>query len=221
MKKFLLFMLPLCGLLCATPAAAQKWQLKVGGGLATQSGHNRVVGAYKIGVAYEYEFDQHWTFAPGLMFYGKGWRTPDESVPCVDDQGHPMTNENGDQVYSLMSRSTSANYVEIPLLFNYYFRLSESRYIVASAGPYAAYGVAGKVKTKGDGSRIGSEKLFYEGNTFSESGARRFDAGLQVHVGYQLPSSLTIGMEADFGFVPFRSGGQRNISALVSLGYSF
>ena len=98
--------------------------------------HNRVVGAYKIGVAYEYEFDQHWTFSPGLMFYGKGWRTPDESVACVDDDGNPMLNESGQQVYSLMSRSASANYVEVPLLFNYYYRLAESRYVVLSAGPY-------------------------------------------------------------------------------------
>lgn len=207
--------------LCAGNVSAQKWQFRIGGGLATQGSGNKVVGAYKFGVAYEYEFDQHWTFSPGLMFYGKGWRTPDESVPCVDDEGNPLLDESGQQVYSIMSRSTSANYVEVPILFNYYFRLAESRYVVLSAGPYVAYGVAGKVKTKGDGSRIGSEKLFYEGNTFSESGVHRFDAGIQVHVGYQLPSSLTIGLEGDFGLTRFRSGGNRNIVGLISLGYSF
>lgn len=119
----LLMLLPLLCLAGTGAVHAQKWQLKVGGGLASQGVHNRVVGAYKIGVAYEYEFDQHWTFSPGLMFYGKGWRTPDESVACVDDDGNPMLNESGQQVYSLMSRSASANYVEVPLLFNYYTAL--------------------------------------------------------------------------------------------------
>ncbi len=149
MKRMLLMLLPLLCLAGTGAVHAQKWQLKVGGGLASQGVHNRVVGAYKIGVAYEYEFDQHWTFSPGLMFYGKGWRTPDESVACVDDDGNPMLNEAGQQVYSLMSRSASANYVEVPLLFNYYYRLAESRYVVLSAGPYVAFGVAGKIKTKG------------------------------------------------------------------------
>ena len=112
MKRMLLMLLPLLCLAGTGAVHAQKWQLKIGGGLASQGVHNRVVGAYKIGVAYEYEFDQHWTFSPGLMFYGKGWRTPDESVACVDDNGNPMLNESGQQVYSLMSRSASANYVE-------------------------------------------------------------------------------------------------------------
>lgn len=217
----LLMLLPLLCLAGTGAVHAQKWQLKVGGGLASQGVHNRVVGAYKIGVAYEYEFDQRWTFSPGLMFYGKGWRTPDESVACVDDDGNPMLNESGQQVYSLMSRSASANYVEVPLLFNYYYRLAESRYVVLSAGPYVSFGVAGKIKTKGDGSRIGSEKLFYEGNTFSLPGARRIDAGVQAHLGYQMPSGLTIGVEGDFGLVPFNRGGHCNLVGLVSLGYSF
>ncbi len=199
----------------------QHLKVKLGGGFASQYGEARIVGAYKIGLGYEYELDQRWTITPALLFYGKGWKNPDTLVPVTDDNGLPVLDENGEQAYSLMNRSTSANYIEIPILFNYYHRLGASRYLVFGAGPYAAYGITGKVKTKGDGGRYGSEKLFYEGNTFGEDGARRFDAGIQAFAGYQFPSGLTLGIEGDFGLLKFRNGGKGNISALVSLSYTF
>lgn len=204
-----------------TSLSAQYLKLKIGGGLASQYGDAKVVGAYKIGIGYEYEFDQHWTFTPSLVFYGKGWKDPDVDVPVVDDNGQPRYDEAGNRLYSRMSRSVAADYVEIPLLFSYYYRTGEGRYLVFGAGPYAAVGVAGKAKVKGNGERIGSEKLYYDGNTFSEEGAHRFDAGVQGLVGYQFPSGLTLGVEADFGLLRFKTDGGRNVSALISLSYKF
>jgi len=209
--------------LFAFPAllSAQYLKLNIGGGFASQYSDAKVVGAYKIGIGYEYEFDQHWTLTPSLLFYGKGWKTPDTAVPVVDDNGQPLYDDAGNPLYSRKSRSTAADYVEIPILISYYHRLAEQRYLVFSAGPYAAIGVAGKTKVKGDGERIGSEKLYYDGQTFSEDGARRFDAGVQVFAGYQFPSSLTLGVEADFGLLRFKRDGGRNVSALISLSYKF
>ncbi len=201
--------------------SAQHLKLTFGGGLATQSGDAKSVGAYKLGLGYEYEFDQHWSVTPGLVFVGKGWKDPNKMVPVIDDEGNPMLDDDGKQVYSLMGRSTSANYIEVPILISYYHRLGESKYVVFSAGPYAALGLTGKVKTKGDGEQMGSAKLFYEGNTFDEEGARRFDAGIQAFVGYQFPAGFTLGLEADFGLCRFKKGGYRNISGLISLSYSF
>lgn len=213
----------LCALLmlAATPASAQHLMLKAGGGLAKQFGDSKPVGAFKIGLGYEYEFDQHWTLTPSLLFYGKGWKAPDVQVQVIDDETlEPAIDENGNPLMSTKSVSSSANYVELPVILSYYFRTGEDRYIVLGAGPYAAVGVAGKTKTKGDGQRIGSEKLFYKENTF-ENGALRFDAGIQAYGGYQFPSGLIVGIEADFGMVKFRADGQRNLAALVSLTYRF
>lgn len=215
--KSLLFVL--C--LLAMPASAQHLQLKAGGGLSTQYGSARSVGAYRFGVGYEMELDQHWSVAPALLFYGKGWKAPDALVPVLDDGGLPVLDEEGNQTYSLMSRSVAAAYLELPLLVNYYHRLAAQRYLVFSAGPYVAYGVSGKGKTKGDARRQGSEKLFYEENTFDIDEARRFDAGIQVAAGYQFPSKITLSLEADFGLVRFAPGGGRNLSALVGLTYTF
>ncbi len=212
----LLFLAPL-----SVALHAQNVKLHVGGGLSTQQGGAKVVGAYKIGVGYEYEFNQSWTITPSLVFYGKGWKDKEKNVPVVDDNGRPQLNEAGEQVYSLMSRSTSANYVELPVLLSYYHRMGESRYLVFSAGPYVAVGVGGKVKTKGDGQRIGSEKLFYEDSTFGNGGLRRFDAGAQVFAGYQFSMGITLGVEADWGLLHTQSNGERNFSALLSLSYAF
>ena len=45
------------------------------------------------------------------------------------------------------------------------------------------------------------------------------DAGLQVFSGYQFPAGVCIGVEADFGFIPTRKNGEKNVSALISLSY--
>ncbi len=211
----------LTAVMVATGAEAQHLQLKIGGGFAAQYGDARAVGAYKIGVGYEYEFDQHWTFAPSLLFYGKGWRTPDTFVADLDGNGRPQYDDNGNLLTSRCRTTTAADYVEIPLLFSYYHRVGEHRYLVISAGPYAALGVAGTMKTKGDATHPGSEKIYYDAKTFDSDGARRFDAGMQAFLGYQFPTSLTLGIEADFGMLRFCNGGGRNVSALIGLSYNF
>lgn len=204
-------------------ASAQHLTIKAGGGLASHYGPADVVGAYKIGVGYEYEFDQHWTFAPSVVFYGKGWKDPDVTVPDInDDTGQQRIDASGNLLYSVKDRSTAACYVEVPLTFNYYFRLGESRYIVVGAGPYLSYGVAGKTKVKGDGEAIESQKLYYDYNTFGGTdGLRRFDFGLQALAGYQFPSAITVGLEADFGLQRVKADGGRNFSALIAFTYTF
>lgn len=205
----------------ASGAKAQNVQFKLGGGFASHyDGSSEVVGSFKVGVGYEWEFNQHWTFTPVLSVYGKGWKDPNQRVFVYDDAGNQRFDEQtGQPLTSIRNRTTTANYVEVPLLFSYYLRTGESRYVVLSAGPYVAYGVTGKQKTKGDGEKAGSEKLYYEEKTFDEVGVHRFDAGIQTMVGYAFPSGFTLGVEADFGLTRFNTAGDRNVSAMISLGY--
>ena len=219
MGKKLLFSLFLLGV--ALAASAQTYQVKVGGGFASQYTDKKVVGAYKIGVGYEYEFNQHWTFNPALTLSGKGWKDKDIFVNDKNEDGSDKLDQNDQPIMSRMHRSISANYLELPLLFNYYLRVGEARYIVLGAGPYLSCGLWGKQETKGDGRRQGSEKLFYEEDTFDLDGAHRFDVGIQTMVGYQFAVGVTLGIEADFGLSKFHTNSGRNISGLVSLTYSF
>lgn len=202
---------------CAT---AQNLQFKFGGGLASHYGTSEAVGAFKVGVGYEIEFDQHWTFTPGLAIYGKGWKDPNQSVYVFDEKGNQLFDEEtGEPIMGIMNRSATQNYLQLPLLFSYYLRTGESRYVVFSAGPYVAYGITGKQKTKGDTERPGAERFYYEKKTFNEPGIHRFDAGIQAMVGYQFPMGMTLGIEADFGLAKFNTAGRRNISGLISIGY--
>ena len=59
----LLFLLPLT-------ATAQGIHHKFGGGLSSHYGSDQVIGAFKIGIGYEVELTQHWSFTPGIEVYG-------------------------------------------------------------------------------------------------------------------------------------------------------
>lgn len=204
----------------AAGCQAQSIHFKIGGGLASHYGHAQAIGAFKAGIGYEVELDQHWAFMPGIEVYGKGWKDPNQAVFVFDDKGEQLFDEEtGEPLIGIKNRTATQNYIQMPLLFSYYLRTGESRYVVFTAGPYVAYGISGKQKTKGDTERPGAEKLYYEKKTFKEPGTHRFDAGIQAMVGYQFPSGLTLGVEADFGLAKFNRAGARNISGLVSLGY--
>lgn len=202
-------------------ASAQTWQFRIGGGLASQFKYSRPVGAFKLGVGYEHEFDQHWTLTPSLYFYAKGRKLPDESVVIRDADGNHVLDDNGNPVYGVKGTTITANYVEAAFPFSYYVRTAERRYLIFSAGPYVSVGVAGKHTVKGDAEREGAEKLYVEQKTFSVDGIRRFDAGLQASVAYQFTDNLVLGIEADFGLAPFTRDGGRNVSGLLTLSYRF
>ena len=207
-------------LVCAA-GGAQNVYFKIGGGFASHYDRaSQVIGAYKIGVGYELELSQRFSFSPGVEFYGKGWKDPN-SLVCVFDKDtrQQLFHEDGTPLMGLKSRSATQYYIEVPLLFSYFLRTGESRYWVFSAGPYVACGVGGKQKTKGDTEQSGVDQYYYEDKTFSEPGTHRFDCGVQTFVGYQFPTSFTIGIEADWGVAKFNAAGRRNVSALISLGY--
>lgn len=217
MRKTVFFII--LALLTALPSMAQSFHFKFGGGLASHYGSAQVVGAYKIGVGYEIEFDQHFTFTPSLEFYGKGWKEPNATVAKLGENGEQLYDEDGTPLTGIMNRTATQNYIEVPLLFSYYLRTGESRYVMFGLGPYVAYGVGGKQKTKGDTTLPDASRFYYEKKTFNEPGTHRFDCGVQAVLGYQFPSGVTVGLEGDFGLAKFNAAGDRNISGLISIGY--
>jgi len=212
---FLLLLL----IIYSVPATAQSIHFKFGGGLASHYGSAQCVGAFKAGLGYEIEINQHWAFTPSLEVYGKGWKDPNQTVFVFNASGEQVYNDDGTPRTGVMNRTATQNYLELPLLFSYFLRVGEARYVIFSAGPYIAVGISGKQKTKGDTERAGAEQFYYEKKTFAEPGAHRFDAGVQLFAGYQFPSGVTLGVEADFGAAKFNAAGDRNVSGLVSLGY--
>ena len=217
MKKILLIFILSIGI----TAQAQHLQLKVGGGLAKLDKHSSVVPAWRLGVGYELEFDQHWTFSPAVIFAIKGWENPDEIVYKKDNDGNPVLDpDTGTPLTGVKNVSTITYHVEVPLLFNYYLRTKERQYVVFSAGPYAAYGVSGKTKVKGDTDRLGAERYYYDFDPFSDGDGKRFEVGAQVGVGYQFSNGVTAGVDFSYAFTKV-DGQRKPVSALLSFSYLF
>lgn len=205
--------------LLSLSASGQNILFKVGGGVAKHQNHSRTVGAYRIGLGYEYEMSQRWTLSASLCYYGKGWKQPNQTTFVLDDDGAQRFDpETGEPLTSVMNVSATANYLELPLLANYYWRVAEAQYIMFSGGPYVAYGIGGKCKTRGDGTAAGAEKFYYTNPTFSGD-THRFDAGLQFALGYQFHNGLVAALETDIGLAKFSRQGARNLSLLVSFTY--
>ena len=128
-------------ILSAAGVRAQNFQMRIGGGVATHYNNATPIGSFKAGLGVEFELSQSLTFAPSLVFYAKGWKNHNQRVYFRNDDGSQALDKDGNPITGIRNRTTTANYLELPLVFNYYFRLSARHYIVASAGPYVAYGL--------------------------------------------------------------------------------
>ena len=208
---FLLF------LACAASfAPAQNILFQVGGGLAAHYKDSKPVGCYKIGVAYEHEFDQAWSFSPGLYFSGKGWRNKDVNVTYDDD----IDPESGLSRVGKMGCSTRQLFVGINLPFNYYLRTGEGHYVVFTAGTFLAYGVGGKRTIEGDPMFTGADRMRYTQKTYDVEGMKRFDCGILLGVGYQFRNGITASLETELSTAKTFENA-RNVCGYISLSYNF
>lgn len=209
-------------LLCfAVSSHAQHLQLKVGGGLSKLNCSSSAVSAWRLGAGYELEFDQHWTFSPAVIFAIKGWENPDEIVYKKDDNGNVLVDASTNEPQMGVKNTSTLTYnIEVPLMLNYYLRTKERQYVVFSAGPYVAFGVAGKTKVKGDTDRFGAERYYYDFNPFNDGDCKRFEAGVQVGAGYQFSNGITAGLDFNYAFTKVAGEG-RMVSALLSFSYLF
>ena len=202
-------------------AQAQHLQLKVGGGLSKLDCSSSAVSAWRLGAGYELEFDQHWTFSPAVIFAIKGWENPDEIVYKKDDNGNVLVDASTNEPQMGVKNTSTLTYnIEVPLMLNYYLRTKERQYVVFSAGPYVAFGVAGKTKVKGDTDRFGAERYYYDFNPFNDGDCKRFEAGVQVGAGYQFSNGITAGLDFNYAFTKVAGEG-RMVSALLSFSYLF
>lgn len=199
---------------------AQRVNFRVGGGLASHyGGGTRSVGALKLGVSYEHELPGNFSIEPGAYFCVKGYKDKDETVFMRDEDGNIVYDDDGNALTGLKNTTTNANYVEIPVLFNYYLEVSSLHYLCFSAGPYAACGVGGRRKVRGDTDKEEGERFFYAKKTFKEEGVRRFDGGVTAGVAYEFSRMFAVGVEADFGVFRFNRGGAKNIAGIMTFTY--
>lgn len=218
-----IFLVILLALLTAGSAQAQQHALiRLGGGVTSLYGRStNVIGAFNIGMGYEYEFNQKWSVTPSLLYFSKGWKEKDQRVPARNDKGELVYDpETGQQLFGVKSIKAHANYLQLPITANYYIHLTSPHYISLSAGPYVAIGLGGKTETYGDTDRKGAERVYYEQDTFGHDRARRLDAGLTLAVGYEYDHHINLGLNADLGLLKVnKTTSGRNATYYLSFMY--
>jgi len=202
MKKGLIFVL--FALVSIVSYSQISWNAKVGMNMSNFTGDSDTdmrVG-FNVGVGMEYQFTDMWSIQPSLMISQKGGKS---------DLG-----EDGTVKYNPM-------YLEIPVLAAARFAIADNQNIVVKAGPYFAFGIAGKAKYEYEGE---SEKLDFFGDGDDQEGAKRFDLGLGVGVAYEI-GKFFVSLDGEFGLtkvIDFEVDGvsnPKNMNFSIGVGYKF
>lgn len=183
MKKGLI--LVLFALVSIVSYSQISWNAKVGMNMSnfTEGELDMKVG-FNVGVGMEYQFTDMWSIRPSLMFTTKGAKKGDYTST-------PM-------------------YLELPIMAAASFAVADGQNIVVKAGPYLAYGIAGKDKS-------GDEK-----EDFFSDGVKKFDAGIGVGVAYEI-NKFFVDLTGEFGLAKLSDGdgAPKNTNFSIGVGYKF
>ena len=189
MKKGLIFVL--FALVSIVSYSQISWNAKVGMNMSNFTGDmdtDMRIG-FNVGVGMEYQFSDMWSIQPSLMFTQKGAKQDEVKM-------NPM-------------------YLEIPVLAAARFAIADNQNIVVKAGPYFAFGIAGK--TKFDLGNDTERKV----DTFGDDALKRFDAGLGVGVALEF-GRIIAGLDGQFGLVDVEKvGNPKNMNFSIIVGYKF
>ena len=197
MKKGLIFVL--FALVSIVSYSQISWNAKVGMNMSNFTGDmdtDMKIG-FNVGVGMEYQFSDMWSIQPSLMISQKGGK--------YDEDGETV--------------KFNSMYFDIPVLAAARFAVTDKQNVVVKAGPYFAFGVAGKVK-------VGDEKGDFFGDGDDQYGGKRFDCGIGVGVAYEI-GKFFVGLDGEFGFtnvVDFKSdnvSNPKNMNFSIGVGYKF
>lgn len=149
---------------------------------------------FHIGLGADFEFVPNISLQTGLFYSTKGAKFKDT--------------EAGD----LIDANVTANYLQLPVHLAYKIDVTPGTKVVLHAGPYAAYGIGGKMK-------LGTLEV----DTFDkDDGLKPIDAGLGLGVGAEFgPILVDIGWDMGLLNLAREGGDVKNQNAYLSLGYKF
>jgi len=110
------------------------------------------------------------------------------------------------------------NYLTLPVNFTFAPAVGTGQWMVG-IGPYFGYGLSGT-----HSGSFADSLISFSHDPFSGD-LKRFDAGLNVLIGYQLASGINFGVQSELGLVNLWKSGSdysfRNTSFQVTIGYTF
>jgi len=160
-------------------------------------------------------------FQPGLLFSVKGSKNDLGIIPVKSSGDFPTV--------------TKLSYVEMPLNLLYRAQLGEG-YILLGFGPYVAFGIGGKETTE-YGSNTFEKTVEFKSTVVSSDNLlttafyKRFDAGANIHFGYETSMGIFLQLNAQLGLLDIRpeyywdgtdsKAAIRNTGFGLSAGYRF
>jgi|SRR5690348_2821297 len=158
---------------------------------------SKLIVGLEAGVYANISLADEFYFQPSLLYAGKGGK-----------------DKNSDTKINL-------SYLELPLDFLFKPDIGNGNKFIVGVGPYVAYGIGGSVKGSAP-----SYDPFKAGGPNNNGALKRFDAGANVQLGYEIPKGFNVGLNTDLGLINLQNGGDnnnsfRNTSFAVTVGYTF
>lgn len=206
MKKILSVLV--IAMLAVTASAQVTWNSKAGVGISScilsdggEDPKAHFVG--KLGAGMEYPLSSNFSLMPSAEVAFKGAKWSFEYAGYYVDQ------------------TVDIYYLQIPVLGAYRFNLTNRLNLVAKAGPYFAFGFAGKVDQY---AYSGGSSASISAGVFSEEvGGKRFEVGLDFGLDLEF-RRWVVGAEYEFGITPLvkeNGASARNSAIYVTVGYKF
>ncbi len=167
---------------------------------------NKLVPRISAGINVELPLADDFYVQPGVLYAAKGTKFKGSNVVL------------------------NVSYIEVPVYFLYKPTLG-SGHLLMGIGPYAAFGLSGKLKPENGNDRsIRFKKEISIGEVISGNYLRGFDAGGNLLFGYELSSKISVQLNAQLGLMniyPDIDGvtnsniAYKNTGYGLSLGYRF
>ncbi len=192
---------------------------------------SRMKLGFNAGIAADYEFESNVAIQSGLYFITKGAKLSSTKI----DQ------KVGDiKLSGTVDRTANAMYLQLPLHLAYKIDVTPGARVVLLAGPYAAYGVGGKISGKSTVKVSGNvpadqkaavdaalkqiDALTTNVNTFDKKmGYKPFDAGVGIGVGAEFgPFLVDLGWDMGLLNISRTKGvNVKNQNAHLAVGFKF
>lgn len=198
MKKFKLTLI--VALLAVATVASAQVRLGVKGGVNASNfngqDNNKAKIGFNVGVSADYDFAPNVGLQSGLFATTKGFKYEGNSLEYSDN----------------------LIYLQLPVHIAYKIDVTPGTRVFLHAGPYAAYGIAGKRSLSVGSLEGSSDKVFGD----SAGQYKAFDAGLGIGAGIEL-GQLFFDLGWDMGLVNISNTSEsiKNQNAYLSVGFKF
>ncbi|MGN6511600.1 MAG: outer membrane beta-barrel protein [Chitinophaga sp.] len=154
---------------------------------------------FRAGLTADLQLADEFYIQPSLLYTGKGGK---------------------EEVFGFDTK-TNVGYLELPINFMYKPEVGNGNLFIG-LGPYFAVGLNGNRETVVNDAVVKNDIEFGDEN----GQMKRFDAGANFQVGYELPMGLNFGLFTDLGLVNLQGNGDddnsfRNTAFGVTVGYKF